>query len=309
MEQVNVYQILTDLGYKLKDYGKEYRTKPLYRESDNDTVLKIYKDSGHWFDFKENISGDFNSLVSMTLKLENPEKAKEWLKDKNFSFNRTFEPTKPLLKSTKKFDIDLLNNLDQDNKYWNKRGVDNQTLLDFKGGVAKAGKMKNRYVFPIFDTKKNIIGFSGRDITAISKIKWKHLGEKNDFLYPLFLNSNEIEKQKEIILVESIGDMLSLYQAGIRNVLVTFGTNLSLSILNYCLKTDMKKIYISLNNDSNKNNAGNIAAEKTYARLKRYFDDKQLKISLPTKKDFGEMNKEEILQWKDINFMEQKERK
>jgi len=298
MEQVNVYQILTDLGYKLKDYGKEYRTKPLYRESDNDTVLKIYKDSGHWFDFKENISGDFNSLVSMTLKLENPEKAKEWLKDKNFSFNRTFEPTKPLLKSTKKFDIDLLNNLDQDNKYWNKRGVDHQTLLDFKGGVAKAGKMKNRYVFPIFDIKNNIIGFSGRDITGISKIKWKHLGEKNDFLYPLFLNSNEIEKQKEIILVESIGDMLSLYQAGIKNVLVTFGTNLSLSILNYCLKTDMKKIYISLNNDSNKNNAGNIAAEKTYARLKRYFDDKQLKISLPTKKDFGEMNKEEILQWK-----------
>jgi hypothetical protein len=79
---------------------------------------------------------------------------------------------------------------------------------------------------------------------------------------------------------------------------VTFGTNLSLSILNYCLKTDVRKIYISLNNDSNKNNAGNIAAEKTYARLKRYFDDKQLKISLPTKKDFGEMNKEEILQWK-----------
>ena len=298
MEEVNVYQILTDLGYKLKDYGREYRTKPLYRESDNDTVLKIYKDSGHWFDFKENISGDFNSLVSMTLKLENPEKAKEWLKDKNFTFNRNFEPTKPLLKSTKKFDIDLLNNLEIDNKYWNKRGVSNETLLDFKGGVAKAGKMKNRYVFPIFDLKENIIGFSGRDITGISKIKWKHLGEKNDFLYPLFLNLNEIEKQKEIILVESIGDMLSLYQAGVKNILVTFGTNLSLSILNYCLKTDMKKIYISLNNDSNRNHAGNIAAEKTYARLKRYFDDKQLKISLPTKKDFGEMTKEEILQWK-----------
>lgn len=298
MEQVNVYQILTDLGYKLKDYGKEYRTKPLYRESDNDTVLKIYKDSGHWFDFKENISGDFNSLVSMTLKLENPEKAKEWLKDKNFSFNRTFEPTKPLLKSTKKFDIDLLNNLDQDNKYWNKRGIDNQILLYFKGGVAKAGKMKNRYVFPVFDIKNNIIGFSGRDITGISKIKWKHLGEKNDFLYPLFLNSNDIEKHEEIILVESIGDMLSLYQAGIKNVLVTFGTNLSLSILNYCLKTDIKKIYISLNNDSNKNNAGNIGAEKTYSRLKRYFDERQLQIALPIKKDFGEMNKEEILQWK-----------
>jgi len=298
MDEVNVYQILTDLGYKLKDYGKEYRTKPLYRESDNDTVLKIYKDSGHWFDFKENISGDFNSLVSMTLKLESPSKAKEWLKDKNFSFSRSFEPTKPLLKSTKKFDIEILQNLELNHQYWNKRNIMDETLSQFKGGVAKAGKMKNRYVFPIFDINNNIIGFSGRDITNLSKIKWKHLGEKNDFLYPLFLNSNQIEMGKEIILVESIGDMLSLYQAGIKNVLVTFGTNLSLSILNYCLKTDMKKIYISLNNDSNKNNAGNIAAEKTYARLKRYFDDKQLKISLPTKKDFGEMNKEEILQWK-----------
>jgi hypothetical protein len=298
MDEVNVYQILTDLGYKLKDYGKEYRAKPLYRDSDNDTVLKIYKDSGHWFDFKENISGDFNSLVSMTLKLESPSKAKEWLKDKNFSFSRSFEPTKPLLKSTKKFDIEILQNLELNHQYWNKRNIMDETLSQFKGGVAKAGKMKNRYVFPIFDINNNIIGFSGRDITNLSKIKWKHLGEKNDFLYPLFLNSNQIEMGKEIILVESIGDMLSLYQAGIKNVLVTFGTNLSLSILNYCLKTDMKKIYISLNNDSNKNNAGNIAAEKTYARLKRYFDDKQLKISLPTKKDFGEMNKEEILQWK-----------
>jgi hypothetical protein len=298
MDQVNVYQILIDLGYKLKDCGKEYRTRPLYRDSDNDTVLKIYKDTGHWFDFKENISGDFSSLVGMTLKLEDPSKAKEWLKDKNFTFHQPKEALKPLLKSTKKFDLDLLSNLENNHSYWNKRGINNETLSQFKGGVGKAGKMKNRYVFPIFDIKNNIIGFSGRDITNLSKIKWKHLGEKSDFVYPLFLNSEAVETQKEVILVESIGDMLSLYQAGIKNVLVTFGTSLSLGILNYLLKIDIKKIYISLNNDSNKNNAGNIGAEKTYSRLKRYFDDKQLKIALPTKKDFGEMNKEEILQWK-----------
>ena len=298
MDQVNVYQILIDLGYKLKDCGKEYRARPLYRDSDNDTVLKIYKDTGHWFDFKENISGDFSSLVGMTLKLEDPSKAKEWLKDKNFTFHQPKEVSKPLLKSTKKFDLDLLSNLENNHSYWNKRNINNETLSQFKGGVGKAGKMKNRYVFPIFDIKNNIIGFSGRDITNLSKIKWKHLGEKNDFVYPLFLNSQDIETQKEVILIESIGDMLSLYQAGIKNVLVTFGTSLSLGILNYLLKIDVKKIYISLNNDSNKNNAGNIGAEKTHSRLKRYFDDKQLKISLPTKKDFGEMNKEEILQWK-----------
>jgi hypothetical protein len=58
--------------------------------------------------------------------------------------------------------------------------------------------MKNRYVFPIFNLKNNIIGFSGRDTTNISKIKWKHLGEKSDFLYPLFLNDTHIKTKKEI---------------------------------------------------------------------------------------------------------------
>jgi hypothetical protein len=298
MDQVNVYQVLTDLGYKLKDFGKEYRTRPLYRDSDNDTVLKIYKDTGHWFDFKENISGDFSLLVGMTLKLDNPEKAKEWLKNKNFIIHKSNDIEKPLLKATKKFDIEILSKLENNQNYWLNRGVSQNILEEFKGGLAKTGKMKNRYVFPIFNYKKDLVGFSGRDVTNLSKIKWKHLGEKNDFVYPLFLNAETIEAQREVILVESIGDMLSLYQSGVKNILVTFGVNLSLGILNYLLKMDVKKIYISLNNDSNKNNAGNIGAEKIYSKLTRYFDKKQLQIALPTKKDFGEMNKEEILQWK-----------
>lgn len=298
MEELNVYQVLTDLGYQLKDYGKEFRTKPLYRESDNDTVLRIYKDTGKWFDFKQNISGDINSLVKLTLKLEDMSQAQQWLKNKNFVSNNPAEINKPLIKSSKKFDTEILSRLEDNQEYWIKRGVDIETLKTFKGGVAKMGKMKNRYVFPIFNSKNNIIGFSGRDITNLSKIKWKHLGEKTEFVYPLFVNSEIIQEQRELILVESIGDMLSLWQAGIKNTLVTFGTSLSLAILNYCLKIDPKKIYISLNNDSNKNNAGNIAAEKTQARLSRYFDKSQLKISLPPKKDFGEMTKEEIVQWK-----------
>lgn len=298
MEQVNVYQILTDLGYKLKDFGKEYRAKPLYRESDNDTVLKIYKDSGHWFDFKENISGDFASLVGMTLKLQDADQAKEWLKNKNFVFHKQEPSNKPLLKSVKFFDINLLSKLENNHEYWINRNIRKEELLQFKGGVATSGKMKNRYVFPIFDIKSNIIGFSGRDITNKSKIKWKHIGEKNEFLYPLFLNDQNIKEKKEIILVESIGDMLSLWQAGVKTAIVTFGVSLSLAILNYALKSDIKKIYISLNNDKNNNKVGNIASDKIYSRLSRYFDKNQIEIALPQKKDFGEMSIKEINEWK-----------
>ena len=298
MEELNVFQVLTDLGYKLKDHGKEYRARPLYRDSDNDTVLKIEKNSGNWFDFKQNISGDLNSLVKLTLKLDGVDEAKQWLKNKNFISQLPTNPEKPLIKSAKSFDINILDRLENRHDYWINRNITQETISQFKGGIAKAGKMKNRYVFPIFNLKNNIIGFSGRDITNISKIKWKHLGEKSDFLYPLFLNHSILQEQREIILVESVGDMLNLWQNGIRNVLVTFGTSLSLPILNQMLKLDIKKIYISLNNDSNKNMAGNIGADKIHSRLKRYFDQRQLKIALPIKKDFGEMTTEEILQWK-----------
>lgn len=298
MEELNVYQILTDLGYQLKDYGKEFRAKPLYRDSDNDTVLRIYKDTGKWFDFKQNISGDINSLVKLTLQLESVDAASTWLKNKNFVFHVNQETSKPLLKSTKKFDPSLLSKLEKDNSYWINRGISENTLKIFEGGIARNGKMKNRYVFPIFDSNKNILGFSGRDITYQSKIKWKHLGEKNQFLYPIFANSKFIEDSKEVILVESIGDMLNLWENQIRNVIVIFGLNLGLPILNFMLKQDIKKIYISLNNDSKNNNAGNLGAEKIHSKLKRYFDSRQIQIALPTKKDFGEMNSEEINLWK-----------
>lgn len=300
MDEVNLYQVLTDLGYKLKDYGKEFRAKPLYRESDNDTVLRIYKDTGKWFDFSQNISGDINSLISMTLKLEGPTQAKEWLKNKNFNLNFSNSIEKPLLKTTKKFEKELLLKLEPNHAYWQNRGIKKETLDLFSGGLATTGKMKNRYVFPIFDLNKNIIGFSGRDVRENPFIKWKHLGEKNEFLYPLFLNKDLILEKKEIILVESIGDMLNLWQNNVKNTIVTFGINVSLSILNFCLKIDPKKIYISLNDDSEKNNVGNINAEKTLSKFKRYFDLKQLEIKLPLKKDFGEMSEEEIDEWKKL---------
>ena len=297
MDKLNVYQILTELGYKLKDYGKEYRASPLYRESDSDTVLKIYKDTGHWFDFKENISGDFNSLISMTLNLNDSNQAKEWLKNKNFYFEPKEQVYKPKLNITKVFDNSILDSIKNDQTYWINRGISESTLNIFKGGIITEGKMKNRYVFPIFNDKHEILGFSGRDISNKSKIKWKHLGNKSNWCYPSFINLNNLKESKEVYLIESIGDCLKLWDAGIKTAIVTFGLDVSVSILNLLLKIDPNKIYISFNNDSNKNNAGNLAADKTYRKLLRYFDKNQIKIKLPEKKDFGEMSVEEIKQF------------
>ena len=34
-----------------------------------------------------------------------------------------------------------------------------------------------------------------------------------------------------------------------------------------------------------------------HKKLRKYFDENQVEVKLPTKNDFGEMSKEEILEW------------
>ena len=149
--------------------------------------------------------------------------------------------------------------------------------------------------------KKELVGISGRDITANPserRPKWKHLGDKSTWKYPVQANSKIIRSKQEVILVESIGDMLSLWGAGVKNIIVTFGLQVSSEILNLLLRIDAKKIFISFNNDEDNNSAGNEAALKAERKLVKFFDKRQVKISLPTLKDFGEMDKQQILEWK-----------
>jgi DNA primase len=78
-----------------------------------------------------------------------------------------------------------------------------------------------------------------------------------------------------------VGDMLALFESGIKNVLVLFGTEINLSIINYLLKINIGRIYISTNDDSKNNSAGNNAAYKIRKRLVKYFNESQVKIVHP----------------------------
>ena len=199
------------------------------------------------------------------------------------------------------FDQENLSLIIKNHSYWNKRGISDEVLEKFKCGVddgVEGGKMRNRYIFPIFDFDLNIIGLSGRKLEAESKRpKWLHYGSKSKWIYPAFLNEKEIKSKGEVILVESIGDMLSLWENGIKNCIVLFGINLSKSILFHLMKLKVKKIIIALNNDGD-NKAGNNGALKILDLLNYYFTKNNSLIALPPRNDFNEMNKEEILNWK-----------
>ena len=53
-------QILESMGYKLVDCGDHWRTQALYRNGDNKTALKIYKNTGVWMDFVVDTYGKFS---------------------------------------------------------------------------------------------------------------------------------------------------------------------------------------------------------------------------------------------------------
>lgn len=290
----DVKDILTNIGYTLFDSGKEYRAKPLYRESSSNSVLSIKKDTGRWIDFKENRYGNLEELVQITLKLKDLNEAKSYISN-NFQL-RLPKPDKEKLKGRQTFNKDNLNHILPNYSYWEKRGISSDTLSVFESGTMNIGKMKDRYVFPIFDKVNNLVGIAGRDITDSQVVKWKLIGEKRLWAYPLKYNLKYLLREKEIFLVESIGDMLALWEAGIKNCIVTFGLSISPKVKQMLMITDPKKIYISFNND--KNQAGNEAAEKAYNNLRRQFDAPQLSIQLPPKNDFGCMSRDEINTWK-----------
>lgn len=297
---MDVKLLLEKMGYtELQDFGKEYRTSPLYRTSDNKTSLCINKQNGQWYDFGARDGGSIVGLAKLTCRLKSLEEAKKFLGDSSimiddYNCNHKYE-----LVNAKIFDKNLLLKLQKDHSYWENRGISKNTIEIFQGGVTYNGKMCYRYTFPIFNDKDNLVGFSGRRLNDNPDYpKWKSLGVKSHWCYPLKWNKEFILKTKEVILVESIGDMLSLWENGIKNTLVTFGIDIGIKIVEFLLKIDAKRIFIAFNNDSDNQLVGNKAAIEMKKFLLKHFDPHQVIIAIPNEKDFGEMNFEQIELWK-----------
>lgn len=296
-EALDVKEVLTKMGYTVfSETATHYVTRPLYRDSDNNKALAVDKRTGEWFDFVERVGGNIHMLIGRTLDLKTPEKIDEFLDGKIIAVTTKDDYE---LDTVKVFDKQLLIKLKKDHSYWENRGVSVKTVATFEGGTTNNGRMKYRYVFPIFNERDDLIGFSGRSLLNYTTMpKWKHIGARNNWCYPLKWNLKHIDKHQEVILVESIGDMLSLWEAGIYNAVVTFGVTISPAVIKFLLKTDIKRILVAFNNDSNNNMVGNDAADEQSIRLRQFFDPDQIVVAVPDAKDFGEMDKGQIDLWK-----------
>ena len=314
MNNLEIEETLTSLGYSLNDRGDYWQSTAIFRGGDNPTALQIYKNSGVW---KDHVEGEkfmpFLALIEKTVGKEN-------LKNYNFSKSDNLNAVKQnpdaKINLEKTFSKEELSNFLPHYSFYNQRGISNETLKFFKSGMCTGGSMYQRYVFPIFNKFQQIHGMAGRDMANLEKRpKWKHMGKKTSWIYPLYClddsGSNiifsSIISTREIIIVESIGDMLSLFEKGFKNVLVSFGLDVSPALISILIGLNPSKIILSFNNDSSKEvNSGLIASIKNFLKLLNHFNQEKISICLPTKNDFGDMKGRDFDHWiikKDKNFV------
>lgn len=111
-----------------------------------------------------------------------------------------------------------------------------------RAGLAIKGKkggfydrFRGRIIFPVFNLNSQVVGFGGRVFKKKDKEKIaKYLNtpntliyDKSKILYGLDKAKVEIRKKDRCILVEGYTDVISLFQAGFKNVVATSGTSLT----------------------------------------------------------------------------------
>jgi len=306
--QDKVKEILDELGYRLPDRGSYWQTNAAFRDGDNKTAIQIYKDSGVWKDYVEGTGYQpLQALVSKTSGSEEKNLNKILGEIKN---NETETSSVQKLETEKKFDDTIYQNLIPHYDFYTQKGISEKTLKYFNSGLCTGGPMYQRHVFPIFNEHQEIHGLSGRDVSTsgnTSRPKWKHMGKTSNWVFPLYLkNSHDssqcyesIIKEREVVIVESVGDCINLFENGYQNCLVSFGLTISQKLICAITELNPSRITISFNNDkSSEENRGLIASIKNYCKLLSFFDYEKINICLPTKKDFGDMNEEDFQNWK-----------
>jgi DNA primase len=106
-------------------------------------------------------------------------------------------------------------------------------LIDINEKGEYYDKFRHRVIFPIFSPNGRVIAFGGRilekrdDIAKYLNSPESPVYSKRRSLYGLFHSKDDIRKLDRAILVEGYMDLVSLFQAGVKNVVASSGTSLT----------------------------------------------------------------------------------
>ncbi len=113
-------------------------------------------------------------------------------------------------------------------------------------------KFVNRVMFPIFDTRGNIIAFGGRALAADAPAKYLNSAEtyvfqKRDNLFALNYAKNS--KADYFILCEGYMDVISMHQAGFDSAVATLGTAITATQARLIGRMGKSEVILSYDSD------------------------------------------------------------
>ncbi|HAD95958.1 MAG TPA: DNA primase [Cryomorphaceae bacterium] len=130
-----------------------------------------------------------------------------------------------------------------------------KTGLTKVDGPRKRDRFWGRVIFPILSHTGRVLGFGGRVLKKDAKTA-KYLNSpeseiyhKSKTLYGLFQAKAHLSKEDECLLVEGYTDVISLYQAGVKNAVASSGTSLTTDQINL-IKRYTQNITILYDGDS-----------------------------------------------------------
>ncbi|MEK7472496.1 MAG: DNA primase [Patescibacteria group bacterium] len=169
-----------------------------------------------------------------------------------------------------------------------------KTGLLVGGGI---DRFKGRVIFPLSDHRGNIVGFAGRILPWVKQDRAKYINSpdteayhKSKILYGLDVTKSEIRDSKYAVVVEGELDMISSYQAGVKNVIAIKGSALTEDQIRL-IGRFAKKIVLCLDSDFAGDEAAkrgailafNMDFEVKVARLEGYKDPDDIARKEPEK--------------------------
>ncbi len=157
-------------------------------------------------------------------------------------------------------------------------------------------RFRGRLMIPIRDERSRVIAFGARLIPGMDNDNGpKYLNSpdtqtyhKGETLYGIDIAKEFIRKEDAVIIVEGYFDQISLYQAGIKNVLANQGTALTAKQVKTMSKfTNSKRIYLCFDSDTAGEKASDRAAEIIAQVLGAYEHEVRI-LHIPGAKDADE---------------------
>jgi len=141
--------------------------------------------------------------------------------------------------------------------------MENSGLLGRREDGSFYDRFRNRLMFPIHSESGKVIGFGGRALDPADQAKYLNSAEspiykKSAVLYNLHRAKDGIRRADRSVLVEGYMDAIGVYAAGVREVVASCGTSLTVQQVQ-ALRRHSDKIVVNFDPDA----AGADAAERS----------------------------------------------